>query len=722
MTNSDNERDERSGALGPHERGAWRGAGAPANQTRRLPWPDAARSPSEALVTREWLVTNGLGGYASGSLSGVVTRRYHGLLIAALAAPFGRMVMMSHLAEELLLADGAVAVLSGEEQYGTLLELQVAHYLTEFRLENGLPAWTFCVKDLVIEKRLVLPHMQNTVHVIYRLVAGTDQVRLRLRPSVHFRPHDAPINQPMALPYVFSAAGDRYQLSAPQMPPLRLQLCGDNATFVVQGRTIPNVLYRAEQSRGYDSVGELWTPGCFEVDLKRDRNSTLVTSTEEWETMLALTPEQALAAEHRRRRRLLMEADPAARDGIGGELVLAADQFIIEPAGRVEETARAHAFGDEVRTVVAGYHWFTDWGRDTMISLDGLALVTGRQVEAGYILRTFAHYVRNGLIPNLFPEGEKEGLYHTADATLWFFHAIARYVEITGDRETLQLLLPALVDIYEHHVRGTTFAIGVDSHDGLLRQGQPGYQLTWMDAKVDDWVVTPRRGKAVEINALWYNALCLLHQWLAEERGDAAARPLADRIQQVRASFNERFWYSEGGYLYDVVDGENGDDASCRPNQLFAISLPHAVLDRGRWARVMDVVERRLLTPVGLRSLAPGDRNYKAQYYGDLRARDAAYHQGTVWAWLIGPFIDGWIKVHPDRATDARAFLDGFRQAMDEACVGSIAEIFDAEPPFIPRGCISQAWSVAEVLRAWVKTGQVGRVGLVGQEAVPHQP
>jgi len=226
-----------------------------------------------------------------------------------------------------------------------------------------------------------------------------------------------------------------------------------------------------------------------------------------------------------------------------------------------------------------------------------------------------------------------------------------------------------------------------------------------MDAKVDDWVVTPRRGKAVEINALWYNALCLLHRWLGEERGDAAARPLEEPIQQVRASFNARFWYSAGGYLYDVVDGEHGDDASCRPNQVFAISLPHAVLDRARWEPVMTVVERRLLTPFGLRSLAPGERDYKAQYYGDLRARDAAYHQGTVWAWLIGPFVDAWMKLRPDRAADARAFLEGFRQAMDEACVGSIPEIFDAEQPFTPRGCISQAWSVAEVLRAWVRTG-----------------
>ncbi len=671
---------------------------------RRIPWPDPAGSQSDALITREWLLTNGLGGYAAGSLSGVITRRYHGLLIAALPAPFGRTVMMSHLAEDLLLPDGSTASLSVAEHYGTLLELHVAQYLTEFRLENGLPVWTFCVKDLVIEKRLVLPHMQNTVHVIYRLVSGGDRVRLRLRPSLHIRPHDAPVNQPLASPYVVTAVGERYEITAPNLPSLRLQLCGEHARFILQSRAIANVLYRVEQSRGYESVGELWTPGAFEVDLQRDGECGLVASTEAWETMLVLTSEQALLAERRRRRRLLMQAQPASNEDIGGELVLAADQFVIEPAGRAEEAARAHAFGDDVRTVIAGYHWFTDWGRDTMISLDGLALVAGREVEAGYILRTFAHYVHDGLIPNLFPEAQKEGLYHTADATLWFFHAIARYVEVTGDRETLVLLLPVLLRIYEHHVRGTRFGIAVDLRDGLLRQGEPGYQLTWMDAKVDEWVVTPRRGKAVEINALWYNALCLLSGWLAEERGDATARPIGDRAALVRASFNDRFWYPQGGYLYDVVDGEAGDDPSCRPNQVLAISLPQAVLDPKRWAPVMEVVEKRLLTPVGLRSLAPGEKDYKPQYYGDLRARDAAYHQGTVWAWLIGPFIDAWLKLHPDRRAEARRFLGGFRQAMNEACVGSIPEIFDGDPPFLPRGCVSQAWSVAEVLRAWVKT------------------
>jgi predicted glycogen debranching enzyme len=397
------------------------------------------------------------------------------------------------------------------------------------------------------------------------------------------------------------------------------------------------------------------------------------------------------------------KAVPAAREGLAAELVLAADNFVITPIGRVADIARANAEGDDVRAIIAGYHWFTDWGRDTMISLEGLTLSTGRELEARWILRDYAHHVRDGLIPNLFPEGDTEGLYHTADATLWFFHALARYVDRTNDGNTLNLILPVLQDIVHHHLEGTRFGIKADPRDGLLSEGAEGYQLTWMDAKVGDWVVTPRRGKAVEINALWYNALCLLAEWL-RQAGSTEAAAIADHAETVRQSFNRRFWYEKGGYLYDVVDGENGDDASFRPNQILAISLAHPVLDEERWTRVVDKVRDKLLTPFGLRSLAPGDPEYKARYFGDLRARDAAYHQGTVWAWLIGPFIDAWLKVHPDAREEARRMLDGFGEQLAEGGVGSINEIFDAEPPFTPRGCIAQAWSVAEVLRSLVKT------------------
>jgi predicted glycogen debranching enzyme len=670
----------------------------------RIPWSPGMANRTELLLSREWLVANGLGGYAAGTVSGVASRRYHSLLIAALPAPFGRRVMLNHLSELLRLPDGTTFLFGGEERADTL-ELHGADYLTEFRLERGLPVWRYEVGDIVFEKRVLLPHMQNTVHVNYRLLAGEGVVRLKLRPSVHFRPHEAPVSDAHAGPYTLSCVECRYELSDKSpLPPLRMYLYGSRSALTVDGKELTNLLYRVEEDRGYEHLGTLWSPGYFRVDLARDQEATLVASTESWETILALRPAEAWRAEVERRERLLTTAHPELRTGPARELVLAADQFLITPAGRVEDAARAHAAGDEVRTVIAGYHWFTDWGRDTMISLEGLTLTTGRVAEAGYILRTFAHYVRDGLIPNMFPEGEKEGLYHTADATLWFFHALSRYLDATGDRMTLRMLLPKLLDIVDHHVRGTRFGIGVDPRDGLLRQGAAGYQLTWMDAKVGDWVVTPRRGKAVEINALWYNALCLLADWLRAEQGADAARPVAEQAERARRSFNERFWYAPGGYLYDVVDGEQGDDPACRPNQVFAISLPHPVLDRDRWQPVLQVVTDRLLTPVGLRSLAPGHPDYKAKYYGDLRARDAAYHQGTVWAWLIGPYIDARLKVHPEERAQDHGLLEGFVDHLHEACIGSISEVFDAEAPYTPRGCVAQAWSVAEVLRCWAKT------------------
>lgn len=649
----------------------------------------------------EWLVANGLGGFASGTVLGPPTRRYHGLLVAALPAPLGRLVVLNHVRESVMAPDGHKVDLqsaAGEEH-----EVH-PEALCEFRLENGLPVWRYQTPFATLEKRLVMPYMQNTVHVLYRVTAG-ERLMLRLRPYVSFRPLEHTVDEPLCGPYVITAVDDRYVLEdGSRKTALRLNMAHPQARFTLERSTAADVWFAAEAARGYPATGELWTPGLFHVELTGGDGVELTASTESWDIVAAQTPHDALAAEHGRRQRLLTRAAPQTRHPLAAELVLAADQFVITPAGRTEENARARAAGDEVRTVIAGYHWFTDWGRDTMISLEGLTLTTGRYEEAGYILRTFARYVRDGLIPNMFPEGQREGLYHTADATLWFFHALSRYLAVTADRLTLHTVLPKLVDIVERHLRGTRFGIGVDPADGLLRQGEESYQLTWMDAKVGDWVVTPRRGKAVEINALWYNALRLLEQWLREIGDGANAQQLGAHAEQARIAFNRRYWYAEGGYLYDVVDGEHGDDAACRPNQIFAIALDYPVLDPACWHSVFGVVRDRLLTPVGLRSLAPGHRDYKSRYDGDLRARDAAYHQGTVWAWLIGPYVDAWLKVLPAERADAHRLLEGFELHLDEACVGSISEIFDAEPVYTPRGCVAQAWSIAEVLRCLVKT------------------
>jgi glycogen debranching enzyme len=701
---------------------------------------------------REWLVTNGLGGYASGTVCGVPTRRYHGLLIAALPTPLSRTMMLNHLDEQIVVA--------GHDPVG-LLPTRFRNHpdrapegrIVEFRLELGLPVWQIEVASAVIEKRLLIPHLQNTVHLCYRLVEARNHsaLGLRLRPLVHFRSHEAPVGSSHPGSYRFTASENRYEISAGQeMPRLRMILEGKGAAFTLDAARSADIPFPLEAQRGYESTGEQWSPGFFHVELTEARPVALIASVERWETLLAMSFDEVMRAERGRRHRLIKASHlaasgividspvaatycedlpkagrnpdrstldlTAAGDGTSfhDELVLAADQFLIVPAGRIKDAARAHAAGEEVRTVIAGYHWFTDWGRDTMISLEGLTLTTGRAAEAGFILRTFADYIRDGLIPNVFPEGDSEGLYHTADASLWFFHAVNRYLEWTRDRESLLAVLPSLLDIAEHHIAGTRFGIGVDPDDGLLRQGADGFQLTWMDAKVGDWVVTPRRGKAVEINALWYNALRLLESWLRECRGhhDLDADRYARAAEVARHSFNHRFWYESGGYLYDVVDAEHGDETACRPNQLFAFSLKYEVLDRSRWESVLKVVHERLLTPVGLRSLAPGEPEYKPRYFGDLRARDAAYHQGTVWAWLIGPFVDAWLKVHPDDRPGARGYLKAFGRHLNEAALGTISEVFDAECPYAPRGCVAQAWSVAEVLRAWVKTAEPSRAPL----------
>jgi predicted glycogen debranching enzyme len=666
----------------------------------------------ESLLTHEWIVTNGLGSYASGTISGVPTRRYHSLLTAAIPDPHGRYVMLNQLSELVRLPDGSTQKIGGIELTGGALDLYGMSTLREFRLDSGMPVWRYELADHVIEKWILMPHMSNTVHVGYRLVSGPGPVRLKIRVAVHFRRHDTSLAEGLPLElYDLKATAGRLEIHEVAIPPLCLYIDGENPAFTIEARRFSDILYRIEEQRGYEAHGNLWSPGYFRTDLLAGKAVTLIASTENWESIMALSPAEALQAELERRTHLLRSARPEIDKVLAKQLVLAADQFVVAPADRVAETARIRATGGDVRTIIAGYHWFTDWGRDTMISLEGLTLVTGRHIEAGHILRTFAYHLRDGLIPNLFPEGENEGVYYTADATLWFFHAVERYIEITGDRELLRDLLYKLLDIIEHHIQGTRFGIHCDPGDGLLVQGDPRFALTWMDAKLPDWIVTPRRGKAVEINALWYNALRLLEKWLQEENVSAPVGKITKLADLARQSFNQRFWNAETGHLYDVVDGENGqDDPACRPNQLFALSLSHPVLEQTHWTSVFQNVKTRLLTPVGLRTLSPDHPDYKATYHGDLRTRDAAYHQGTVWPWLVGPYLDAWLRVYPEQRKEAREFLNELLERhLHEACIGSVSEVFDAEGFFTPRGCIAQAWSVAEILRSWVKVAEGGQ-------------
>lgn len=674
------------------------------NPIRKIIWRAADGEKTDSLISREWLVTNGLGGYASGTLSGIPSRRYHGLLISAEPAPLGRINMLSYLSEHIWLPDGREIKLCGIEREGEKLEISAANFLQEFRLEAGLPVWRYRLDSFLIEKRIVLPHMQNSTYISYHLLEGDGPVRMEVYPALQFRSHEAPVSEKFAGEYVFQAVGERYEISGPSdLPALRMHIHGAEAIFTVHGQQMRRIFYRVEARRGYESTGDLWNPGFFQFEIEPESCAALVVSTEAWHTIEALTSDVANKVEHERRQRLLGLAEKYVDDDLGAELVLGADKFIIMPATRARDEARAHAAGEESRTVIAGYHWFTDWGRDTMISFEGLTLVTGRHAEASHILRTFASYVRNGLIPNLFPECENDGLYHTADATLWFFHAVGRYIQYTGDYNCLHDLLPVFKEIIECHLRGTLFGIGIDPEDGLFRQGQEGFQLTWMDAKVDGWVVTPRRGKAVELNALWYNALCLMSEWLDHFGETSSAKAMRKQAEQCRHSFNNRFVAPGQRHLFDVVDGENGNDDACRPNQIFAISLPHPILEFEHWKPVLEVVSEELLTPVGLRTLSRDHPNFKPTYHGDLRTRDAAYHQGTVWPWILGAYYDAWLKTYPKNRMEARKGLDGLIAHLNEACVGSVSEIFNAEPPFHPRGCIAQAWSIAEFLRIWAK-------------------
>jgi predicted glycogen debranching enzyme len=657
------------------------------------------------IITREWLVTNGIGGYASGSIGGACTRRFHGLLIAALPAPLARSMMFNHLEEWIVLPDGRTWSLSADEKSGgRAIDFPEPDFLEEFVLEGGTPTWRFSKEDIRIEKRIVMPHLQNTTYIVFRLLDGPKGIELVLRPALHFRPHEGLLSNPVSDKWSAEQKPEGIEIcDYSPYPTLRVALLGEGARFEHQESLHDHVLYRIEKGRGYEHEGPLWSPGTLHFPMRRDADTGFITSVETWEIARALSVDEAFDAERMRRGRLLEIAKTRRDDDFASQLVLASDQFLVHPHTRVVDEVRAFAAGESPRTVIAGYHWFTDWGRDTMISLEGLTLVTGRNREAGRILRTFASYVRDGLIPNLFPEGEQKGLYHTADATMWFFHALYRYVNATNDRDTLAAILPKLVEIIDKHIEGTLFNIRVDPNDGLLTQGAEGYQLTWMDAKVGDWVVTPRRGKAVEINALYYNALRIAERFVRDSGDEATAKRFSEYAERARKSFNERFWFADGQHLYDVVDK---DDPALRPNQIFAISLDFPVLDESRWPRIVEVVQKELLTPFGLRSLSRQHADYKKNYDGDLRSRDAAYHQGTVWGWLIGPFIDAWLKVHPTDNTTALHFLDGFGPHLGDACIGTISEVFDAEEPYTPRGCAAQAWSVAEVLRCYAKLTQ----------------
>jgi predicted glycogen debranching enzyme len=677
-----------------------------------LRWSWQAGHDPAPLLEREWLVTNGLGGFASGTVLGVPTRRYHGVFVPNLVEPKGRHVVLPRLDEWVEASEGFVN-LGGAEFMDGSTQGDAHRHLREFRLEALSPVWVFDVEGSLIEKSIVMPHGLNVTCVRWRLLDGPAR-RMLVRPFVCGRRQDAALLPGETEPCRITHTPDgalAVRLPARKLA-VRLHLL-PHAAFVAESWIDRDVVFRVERDRGYDHSEHMHSPGYWPVALHAGATTALVASIDAHDLQQqagpafrpAPDPDALFRAEQDRIAALLARAEFAGIDDTERRLVLAADPFIVLPGSRSDE-APLDGHGESFRSIIAGYHWFNDWGRDTMIALEGLTLCTGRYGEARAILRTFARYIRDGLLPNLFPEGGREALYHTVDATLWYFHALGRYVARTGDATLVAELYPALQDVIDHHLRGTRFGIGVDARDGLVHAAAEGLPLTWMDAKVDGWVVTPRRGKPVEIQALWYNALRLMAGW-GRALGATDAEAHEALAERVRASFEARFWSAQRGHLLDVIDGPDpdnpGDDPSLRPNQIFALSLTHPVLHPSHWSEVLATVERHLLTPVGLRTLAPGTPGYRPRYEGSLRERDGAYHQGTVWPWLLGHFVDAWIRVH-GRDARARALLQGVPRHLLETGFGSISEVFDAEPPHREGGCIAQAWSVAELLRAWQNT------------------
>ncbi len=650
----------------------------------------------EDLISKEWLVTNGLGGYASGTVIGINTRRHHGLFIPNLSSPRGRTVLLPLLEEHVILENQTIRLNGVELSNGSMEAPEVLH-LKEFRLDYQTPTWVFDINGALIEKKIFMPYGFNSIYVSYRLLEGNN-LTLKLRPFCSCRRHDGQLGYPQEWPFKVTLEGERYNiLPFEGAPVIKMTLKPFRGQYVAEKHWIKNIFYRTEAQRGLDYIENLGSPGFITFDLKDKEEVFLIVSTESWES-IERDPQHVIHEELDRRQRLLAQCDEGHKNSVISQLVLAADQFIILPRTRHEKNSILSS-EEQKRTVIAGYHWFTDWGRDTMISLEGLTLCTGRHNEAKAILQTFSHYVKDGLLPNHFFEGEKNAIYNTVDATFWYFHAIDRYFQWTRDKDFLITIYPILESIIEHHVKGTHYGIHMNPQDCLIEAASEGYQLTWMDAKVDEWVVTPRRGKPVEIQALWFNAIKLMETW-----GELLNKPVGkytQLAQKVSESFNSRFWFEKGGYLYDVIDSNKGQDESLRPNQILALSLRFPILEKRLWKSVVDTVEQKLLTPYGLRTLDPKDKDYHPNYSGNRWERDAAYHQGLVWTWLIGPFIDAWIKVYED-PQKAQEFFKAIKDHLKEAGVGTISEIFDAEPPFNARGCIAQAWSVAEVLRCFI--------------------
>ena len=642
-----------------------------------------------AAESREWLVTNGIGGYASGTIAGSQTRRYHGLLVAALQPPVGRTQLVSAI-DEIAHYAGADFSLATHRWASGAVEPKGFLLLEDFRLEGLTPVWTYAMSNALLEKRVWMRQGENTTVIQYTLLRASNALEMDLKALVNYRDFHSvthadgwsmkirPVEQGVEVKAFDGAASFCLKSSA--------STCEPRHEWYLGG------YYSEETQRGLDDREDRLFAALFRAKLEPGSSVSVVVSTE---AAAALDTETARAEQANHDVKLFQEWQ-AKNEALAAEapswlwqLILAADQFIVK---------RSLPEEPEGRSIIAGYHWFGDWGRDTMIALPGLTLTTGRAGIARQILLAFSRYVDRGMLPNNFPDGGGKPEYNTVDAALWYFESVRQYFEATRDAVTLQKLFPVLAGMIDAHISGTRFNIHVDPGDRLLYAGAPGVQLTWMDAKIGDWVVTPRTGKPVEINALWINALESMAGFarLLAKPADAYEK-LAAKTKQ---SF-QRFWNPDRNCCFDVIDSPGiGNDAALRPNQIFAVSLPMSPLSPEQQKAVVDVCGRHLLTSHGLRSLAPGEAGYTGHYGGSPRDRDAAYHQGTVWGWLLGPFALAHYRIYRDRQAALR-FLEPLGRQIYASGLGTLSEIFDGDAPFTPRGCIAQAWTVAEVLRAW---------------------
>jgi glycogen debranching enzyme len=654
-------------------------------------------------------VTNGLGGFACGTVAGANTRRYHGFLMASLSPPVERTLLVAKI-EPSVQYLGIETDLSANEFDGGAISGQGFVHLESFAVQDGIPVWRYAVADALVEQRIFMAPGANTSYLRLELLRASAPLQVTLKPLITYRDYHSHGRGEKAFQLDADADLCRVQAFAGARP-YRLSI--SQGRFSAAPAWYWNFWHRLEAERGLDALEDLLTPGIFAADLSPGQPVYLVATAD---AAAPLPGDEVLAALKAGSRALIAPLPKTAPAWIRA-LAQASDQFIVRrgaagaatPAsstiampGAAAAVPGVAATNPLAYSILAGYPWFTDWGRDTMISLPGLATSLRRYDLASGILRNYAGFVDHGMLPNFFPDSGEVSQYNTADATLWMFQAVDDYLQAARDADLERELFPVLMSIIHAHAEGTRYGIHVDPTDGLLHAGEPGTQLTWMDAKHGDQAFTPRIGKPVEINALWLNALDVAVRLASAKRNVSEKRFCESLLTRAGSNFG-RFWNEERACLYDVIDvnGGNTHDASIRPNQLFAVSLPHCALSPEQMRAVVDCCGRDLLTSHGLRSLSPQEPGFAARYAGDSRQRDAAYHMGTVWAWLLGPYARAHYRVYGD-ARRAQSFLEPIAQHLNSACLGTVSEIFDGDAPHSARGCFAQAWSVAEILRAWI--------------------